>query len=200
MSSVRTRTLVAGSVLAVIAALLVAQGDIFGDDFPKVALLGAACGAILGLVPDRAPVARIGSFLVGFVAAWVGYALRAGYLPDIPTGRAIAALIVIGVVTVVAVATANRLPLWGGLVGVVSMVGAYEFTFSATPTGFVTESMTAATSGLLGAAIGFIIAIFAAGTASVTEAAEEHHEIVLPEPRGAADSSVVLTKKNEATA
>ena len=200
MSSVRTRTLVAGSVLAVTAALVADHGAILGADLPKAALLGVAAGAILGLVPDRSPGARVAAFLSGFAAAWVGYALRAGVLPDIPMGRAIAAFVVVAVVTAVAVITANRLPMWAGFVGVVSMVGAYETGFAAMPTGFVTESMTAATTALLAASLGFIVAVFASGTAAVTEAAEEHQERpALPEPRAAADTNV-LTTTNEAKA
>jgi hypothetical protein len=201
MSSVRTRTLVAGSALAVIAAALADHGAVFGADLPKVALLGAAAGAVLGLVPDRSPAARIGAFLTGFAAAWIGYALRAGVLPDIPMGRALAAVAVVSIVTAVATATANRLPMWAGLVGVVSLVGAYETTFAATPTAFVNESMTAVTTALLAASLGFLVTVLTAGTAAVTEAAEEHHEpVAVPAPRSAADTQIDLTQKDEATA
>jgi uncharacterized membrane protein len=48
MSSVRMRTLVTGIALAVAAFLLADQGAIFGADLPKVALMGAAAGAVLG--------------------------------------------------------------------------------------------------------------------------------------------------------
>jgi hypothetical protein len=203
MSSVRTRTLVAGSALAVTAGVLVDHGAVFGADLPKVALMGAACGAVLGLVPDRSPAARVGAFLTGFLAAWVGYALRAGYLPDIPMGRAIAAVIVVSIVTATATASANRLPMWASFVGVAAMLGAYEAAFAATPTAFVSESMTAVTTALLAASIGFLVAVFASGTAAVHESAaadEDHHYYELPAPRAAADTHVTLTTKDEATA
>src|SRR5689334_21316153 len=114
MSSVRTRTLLAGAALAVAAFLLADQGAVFGADLPQVAVRGAAAGAVLGLVPDRMAAARLGGFLTGFLATWIGYALRAGVLPDIPMGRAIAAVAVVALITVVSVATANRLPMWAG--------------------------------------------------------------------------------------
>jgi hypothetical protein len=200
MSSVRIRTLVTGSALAVAAFVLADQGAVFGADLPKVALLGAAAGAVLGLVPDRSPAARLGGFAGGFAAAWFGYALRAGVLPDIPMGRAIAAVVVVAVVTAVAAATANRLPMWAGFVGVATLLGSYETTFAATPTSFVSDSMTAVTTSLLAAALGFLVAVLASGTAAVTEHAPAEEDVVVldaavPAPRPAADTNVSLTKK-----
>jgi hypothetical protein len=199
MSSVRTRTLVTGSVLAVAAAALADHGAVFGADLPKVALLGAAAGAVLGLVPDRSPALRVGGFVGGFLAAWVGYALRAGFLPDIPMGRAIAAVVVVSVITAIATASANRLPMWAGFLGAATLLGSYESTFAATPTGFVSDSMTAVTTSLLATAIGYLIAVFASGTAAVTEEAHADGGLetiaAVPTPRAAADSNVTLTEK-----
>lgn len=199
MSSVRVRTLVTGSVLAVAAAALADHGAIFGADLPKVALLGAAAGAVLGLVPDRSPALRVGGFTGGFVAAWLGYALRAGFLPDIPMGRAIAAVVVVSLITAVATASANRLPMWAGFLGAATLLGSYESTFAATPTGFVSDSMTAVTTSLLATAVGYLVAVFAGGAAAVAD--EVHDEVVLPDggavptPRAAADSHVTLSDK-----
>jgi hypothetical protein len=204
MSSVRIRALATGTALALAAFVLTAWGDVFGADLPKAALLGVATGAVLGLVPDRSPAARIGGFLFGFGAAWLGYALRAGWLPDTSTGRAIAAVIVVAVVTVIAVATANRLPMWAGFVGVATLVGAYETTFNATPTGFVADSTTAATASLLPAALAFLVAVLAGGTAGAGPTSAAGDDIVdlessVPAPRAAADaaadSNVSVTKK-----
>lgn len=199
MTSVRTRTLVTGSALAITAAALADHGAVFGADLPKVALLGAAAGAVLGLVPDRSPAARLGAFLAGFAAAWFGYALRAGVLPDIPMGRAIAAVVVVSIVTAVATATANRLPMWAGFAGVVTLLGTYETTFAATPTSFVADSMTAVTTSLLAAAVGFLVAVLASGPAPVVERSVETEVInvdtAVPAPRSAADTNVALTKK-----
>jgi hypothetical protein len=199
MSSVRTRTLVTGTALAVTAGLLADHGAIFGADLPKVALLGAAAGAVLGLVPDRPPAARLGGFLTGFLAAWLGYALRAGVLPDIPLGRAIAAVVVVALVTVVAVLTSNRLPMWAGFVGVATLLGSYETTFAATPTSFVSDSMTAVTTSLLAASLGFLVAVLATGTPAPEQTTETPEVVVLdaavPAPRVAADKNVTLAKK-----
>ena len=199
MSSVRTRTLVTGLALAVTAFLLADQGAIFGADLPQVALLGAAVGAVLGLVHDRLAAARLGGFLTGFLAAWIGYALRAGVLPDIPMGRAIAALIVVLVITVVAVVTANRLPMWAGFLGAATLLGSYETTFAATPTSFVSDSMTAVTTSLLAVALGFLVTVLLSEV-GITEAATAKPNVVtldppVPAPRDAAESNVTVTDK-----
>jgi hypothetical protein len=198
MSSVRMRTLVTGIALAVAAFLLADQGAIFGADLPKVALMGAAAGAVLGLVNGSLPVARLGGFLTGFAAAWIGYALRAGFLPDIPMGRAIAAVVVVGVITAVAVASANRLPMWTGFLGAATLLGSYETTFAATPTEFVSDSMTAVTTSLLAAALGFLVTVLLAetGSLSTTKTPEVVNlDAEVPAPRAAAESNVTVAKE-----
>jgi hypothetical protein len=197
MSTVRMRTLVTGTVLAVAAFLLADQGAVFGADLPKVALLGAAAGAVLGLVPGLLPAARLGGFLAGFLAAWLGYALRAGFLPDSSMGRAIAAVVVVVLITAVAVASADRLPMWAGFLGAATLLGSYETTFAATPTEFVSDSMTAVTTSLLAAAVGFLVTVLLAelGARPRSAATDVTAEAELPAPRAAADDSVSVAKE-----
>ena len=163
MTSVRVRTCVSGATLAVAAGVLVDHGAVFGADFLKTAVLGLAAGAVLGLVPQRSAPERAAAFLAGFVAAWIGYFLRGGVLPDIPMGRALAAVVVVSLITAVATATADRLPLWSGLLGAATFVGAYEVVYTTTPANVGSESFTAATSVLLAVAIGFLVSTLAAG-------------------------------------
>lgn len=158
MTSVRVRTCAAGSALAVVTGLLTSSSSLLGADVAAVALLGVGAGAALGLVGDRSPAERALAFLAGFLAAWLAYALRAGLLPDIPAGRGLAVVVVVAIVTAVATATADRLPLWAGLLGAAALAGAYELVFAADPTAFVAQSTTAATSVLLAVAVGFVVA------------------------------------------
>lgn len=152
------RTLVTGGLLAVFAALLAQFGGALGLEEIRSALLGAALGATLGLVPGRDnPLARAVGFLVGFVLGLVGYALRAGLLPDTGGGRALAAFLVIVLLTGVCAATLGWLPLWTGLLGVAAIAGAYEYAFGIDPTAFTSQSVTAATTVLLAAAVGFLV-------------------------------------------
>jgi hypothetical protein len=176
------RTLVTGGLLAVFAALLAQFGGALGLEEIRSALLGAALGAALGLVPgnDR-PLPRAVGFLVGFALGWIGYALRAGVLPDTGSGRAVAAFLVIAVLTGVCAATLGWMPLWSGLLGIAAIAGAYEFAFGLDPTAFTTESVTAATTVLLAAAVGFLVG--AVGGAFVPDDGESHeHQPVATGP------------------
>lgn len=150
---------IGGAVLAVAAALVVGLGQLLGMDLQHVALVGAALGGVIGLVPDRSPGERIGGFLVGFVAAWAGFALRAAVLPDTAGGRAVAAFIVVVICMVIAAgmgATPVRLPLWSMLVGIAAIVAAYEETYTNAPSQFLRESPTAATTILLAVSLGYL--------------------------------------------
>lgn len=149
------RTVVAGLVLAVVATLAVTFGDALGLDLESAALVGAACGGVLGLVSDRGPWARLGGFMLGLIIAWAGYGLRAAVLPDTSGGRAIATFLVLALCVALSAATLARLPLWSFLVGVAAMAGAYETTFMISPPDFIKQSTTAATTVLVMVAIGF---------------------------------------------
>lgn len=151
-----TRHLLAGGVLALGASALVLLSGFLGAEVQGVALLGAALGGALGLVPDRSPVLRAGAFAVGFAAAWLGYLLRAVALPDARIGRAIAVLVVVLVCLAVAAASAGRLPLWATLLGAAAMAGAYETAYTANPTAFLTTSPAQATAVLVAAGLGFL--------------------------------------------
>jgi hypothetical protein len=153
------RTLTAGALLALAAFLLADHGGHLGIEATRTALYGVALGAVLGLVRDGNPAGRGGAYAAGFALSWIGYALRAGVLPDIPLGRAIAAFLVVALVTVIAAATREALPLWAGLLGAGTFAAAYETTFTTTPTAFASESVTAATTVLMAAAVGYLVAV-----------------------------------------
>lgn len=161
-----------GVVLALFGALTIAFGHIFGLNLDQVALLGVTLGAVIGLVPDRTLVERIVGFFVGFGLAWIGYALRAGMLPDTATARAIVVFGVIVIAMVFVVATGSRVPLWSTLVGMAALVGAYEQTYAATPSLFVSDSPTAATTVLLACAMGVIGSVLLGEEIVDTRAAE----------------------------
>lgn len=156
-------SLIAGILLTILGAVVIDHGAHFGLQLIHLGEMGLAVGAVLGLVPDRAPAWRAGSFAVGFVAAWLGFALRAGLLPDIPLGRAIATVVVLALVTVAAGVSFGRLPLWAGLLGVAAFSGGYETTFSNSPTSFISDSMTDATTIALAVGLGFLAATLVDG-------------------------------------
>jgi len=162
--------LVRGFVLALFGALTVLFGRALALDLDQVALLGVALGAVIGLVPDQRLTHRLIGFAIGFVLAWIGYAVRAAILPDVPMGRAVAVFGVLVVAVIVIAPTAGRVPLWATLVGAAAMVGAYEQTYADAPSLFTTDSPTAATTVLLAVAMGVLGSTLLGGS---TEAADE---------------------------
>jgi hypothetical protein len=158
------RTLLAGVVLAVAAVLVVTVSSALDLELESVALLGGALGAVVALVPDRTPLVRLGGFVAGFVAAWIGYVLRAALLPDTAGGRAVAAGLVVLLCVGITAATMNRLPLWTTLLGTAALTGAYEFTYAAAPPELASTSVSTATTLLLNVAVGFLAAALVAPT------------------------------------
>ena len=154
------KTMLAGVVLALAAALAVWLGDFFGLELDSVALLGAALGAVVALVPDGRPGLRLSGFLAGIVVTWIGYVVRAALLPDAASGRAVAALVIVLLCTVVVAAAMGRIPFWSTLVGVGALVGAYETTYAAAPPEIATTSVSTVTALLMTAGIGFLAASF----------------------------------------
>ena len=156
------RTLVAGLVLAVAAVLVVLVSSELELELESVALLGGALGAVVALVPDRSAPVRLGGFAAGFVAAWIGYVVRAAMLPDTAGGRAVAVGLVVLLCVGITAASMDRLPLWTTLLGTAALTGAYEFTYAAAPPELATTSVSTATTLLFNVAVGFLAAALVA--------------------------------------
>jgi hypothetical protein len=182
------RTLLAGVVLAVAAMLVVRVGSWLDLDVESVALMGAALGAVLALVPDRTPLFRLLGFGAGFVAAWIGYLLRTVALPDTSSGRAVAVGLVVLLCVGVTAATMGRLPLWSTLLGTAALSGAYELTYAAAPPELLSTSMTTASTLLLAIGVGFLAAAFVAPTTQPDRPAPAHRE---PEPEPQEDDDSI---------
>lgn len=174
------RSLLAGLVLAVFAALIIGLGEALGLDLQHVALLGAALGGVLGLVPHQFPLGKLGGFVLGFVVAWIGFALRAAVLPDSATGRAVAAFIVVALVAVACAISAGRVPLWSALLGAAAIAGAYEEIYTNAPSQFLKESPAAGTTVLLAVALGYLATSLVAdgigSSAAARDRADSPHE------------------------
>lgn len=152
------KNILAGVVLAIAAGLIVLVSRTFELDLDSVALLGGAMGAVVALVPERSVGARLGGFAAGFVAAWVGYAVRAAVLPDTSGGRAAAVVLTVLLCVGIVAISQNRLPLWSLLLGTGTFAGAYELTFAAAPPELVSSSVSTATTLLFNVAVGFLAA------------------------------------------
>ncbi|HEU4512197.1 MAG TPA: hypothetical protein VFR87_03750 [Nocardioidaceae bacterium] len=150
------RTMLVGLVLTLAAVVVVFVSAWLDLELEPVALMGVALGAVVALVPDRTPLMRLAGFGGGFVAAWIGYFVRAGMLPDSTGGRAVAVGLVIVLAVAVAAASMDRIPLWSTLLGAGAFAGAFEYTYAAAPPEVATTSVSAATALLLTAAAGYL--------------------------------------------
>jgi hypothetical protein len=168
------KSLIVGALLALAAAVILWLGELLGLDLQHVALLGAALGGVVGLVQTESAVGRVGGFLVGFVFAWIGFAVRAAILPDSTSGRAVAAFVVMLACAVACALSFGRMPLWSALVGAAAIVGAYEETYTNSPSEFLAQSPTAATTVLLTAAMGFLVTSWLTAAASWSESPGRH--------------------------
>ena len=99
---------------------------------------------------------RLAGFAAGFAAAWIGYLVRAGLLPDSTAGLAFSVALVLVLCVAVALASVDRVPLWATLLGAAAMSGAYEYTYSAAPSEVVSTSVSTVTTLLLTSALGFL--------------------------------------------
>ena len=156
-------TLLAGVTLAVAAVLVVLVSSGLDLELESVALLGAALGAVVALVPDRTPLVRLGGFAAGFVAAWVGYVVRAALSCPTPPAAAPSP-------SAWSSCSASAsppppwtgCPLWTTLLGTAAFAGAYEFTYAAAPPELLSTSVSTATTLLLNVAVGFLAAALVA--------------------------------------
>lgn len=192
-------TLLSGAVLTVGSILLILLSSSLGLDVETVALMGAGSGAAVALIPHRSPLLRLGGFLAGFALSWLGYLMRAGFLPDTASGHAVAVGLVVALCSTVAVATRDRIPLWSTLLGAAVFAGSYETTYIEAPSQVLSTSMSTSTSVLLAVAFGF----FAASVVAPQVPGErERGADAAPDPepsteKGAGDTSLAPMMKED---
>lgn len=172
------RTLLVGGTLIVATVLVTALSALFDLRLDSVALSGLAVGAVVALVPDRSPVMRLVGFVAGLAAAWLGYLVRAGLLPDSVAGRAVSVVLVLALCVAVVAATAGRVPLWAPLLGAAALVGAFEHTYAAAPPEVLSTSVSAVTALLMTAAAGFLAVALAHPRPVAAAAPRPQHEEV----------------------
>lgn len=165
------RTLVPGLALTLGGVVLVLITPTL-DLAREATLVGAALGAALALIPDHSPLGRLGGFVAGLVLSWIGYAVRAQFLPDTTAGYAVSVAIVLLLCTAAAFVSRDRLPLWATLVGAGSFAGVYELTYAAAPPELLTTSVTTGTSLLLAVAFGYLVAAAVAPANALTSSRE----------------------------
>jgi hypothetical protein len=151
------RTVILGAVVALLAALLAVVGSPLGITTLWPVLLAVA----VGLAAGHVTLGRVVAYVLGTVVSLVAMAVSAAALPQ--TGLSDAIVVVLGVVllTVVAVVSGGRAPLWAGLAGFVAFAAYYEPIYAANPTLFLSEAPVALITVLLAGALGIAIATVA---------------------------------------
>jgi len=133
------RTLVSGLALALAAVASVYIGDALNLGLPN-AYLGIAVGGVLALAPGGHKLGRLAGFLLGMLAALVGYAVSAGFVPQSNGGEAVVAFLIIALATVISLLGFGRMPLWAVLLGVAGFAGAYDWVFEDNVPEFLTTA------------------------------------------------------------
>jgi len=159
-----------GALLAVAVVVVIAVSSALDLQIEPYALAGVLAGGVVALIPDRSTLARVVAFAIGFVAAWIGFVLRAAVLPDTEGGRAVAAVATVLICLIAVAASRTRLPLSAMLVGVVLLSAAYETAFVAAEAEVQTTSLDAATALVLAVAVGFAVAALSAVRRTSTDA------------------------------
>jgi hypothetical protein len=133
------RTLFSGLALALAAVAAVYIGDALNLGLPNP-YLGIAIGGVLALAPGGHKMGRLAGFLLGIVAALVGYAVSAGFMPQSNGGEAVVAFLIIALATAISLLGFGRMPLWSVLLGVVGYAGAYDWVFEDNVPEFLTTA------------------------------------------------------------
>lgn len=153
------RTFIAGGALILAGVVAIVLDSLLGLGLGFV-LFGIALGGVLGLSRDGTPLGRLGAYSVGFVIVVIAY------LGRVLVGNASTLGLIIGVVAVilpvaaVSALTRNRLPLSAGLLGVATVVGAYEAAFLASPQNIQSELLPVASAAIFPVALGFLAAVW----------------------------------------
>lgn len=187
-------SLVVGALLAVAVVAVIGVSSAMDLEIEPYALAGVLAGGVVALIPERSAFARLGAFVIGFVASWIGFILRAALMPDSEGGRAVAALITLAICLLAVAISRTRLPLVAMLVGVALLAAAYETSFVANEAEVAQTSMDALTALLVAVAVGFGVAVLA-GTRSVAVAAAP----VAPVAPAAPVSDTINISKAEVT-
>ena len=161
------RTLISGLLLIVSAVLTMLLSSVLDLELEPTVLLGVSAGAVVALVPDMTAARRIVGFLLGLLGSLVSYFVRAGFTPDTAAGRAAYVGLAVALVVLVAILSANKLPLWSALLGAGTFAGAFESTYAAAPPRVVDNSLGTFTTLLLCVAIGFLAAGLGEGARGV---------------------------------
>ncbi len=124
------------------------------------ALLGIAIGGVLGLVNDGPVLGRLLGYVIGVAVVLVAYLGRVLVGNSSDLGLLAGSALIIGLLTLMATVSKNRLPLWAGLLGAVTVIGAYEAAFEGAPQNILSELLPEVSTALVPVALAFLATVW----------------------------------------
>ncbi len=153
------RTFLGGLALFGAAAAAIGLDSLLGLGL-GFALLGISIGGVLGLVGDGTILGRLLGYVIGVavvLAAYIGRVL-VGNSSDL--GLLAGAVVIIGALTLMAAVSKNWLPMWAGLLGAVTVIGAYEAAFEEAPQNILSELLPEVSTALVPVALAFLATLW----------------------------------------
>lgn len=189
------RIFISGLALFGAATVAIALDSLLGLGL-GFAILGIAIGGVLGLVQDGAAIGRMLAYIIGVVivvAAYLGRVL-VGNSSDL--GLLAGSALIIFAITLMAGVTNNRLPLWAGLLGAVTVIGAYETAFEIAPQNILSELLPQVSRALVPVALAFLATVWFSVSGSA-ESQPQSERPAEPEPEPQPDQGESWTPWQE---
>lgn len=149
--------LIGGLVLAVSALVIYLLPGELGTPAIAYTVLGLAIGAIVGLLPDADPVARLMGFTLGILLAFASYVVRGGFLPYTKWSSAGVVLVLLAIITGITALFRSSTWFVSMLLGAGILYGMVELQFQAAPSAYLASLALAVVSILFSFGIGYMI-------------------------------------------
>ncbi|MGO8886922.1 MAG: hypothetical protein ACLPUO_26155 [Streptosporangiaceae bacterium] len=149
--------LLGGLLLAVFALVAYLLPGELGTPAIAYTVLGLAIGAIVGLLPDADPIARLMGFALGLLLAFASYVVRGGFLPYTKWWSAAVVLVLLAIITGITALFRSSTWFVSMLLGAGTLYGVVELQFQAAPSAYLASLGLAFLSILFSFGIGYMI-------------------------------------------
>jgi hypothetical protein len=175
------RIFISGLALFGAAAVAITLDSLLGLGLGFV-VLGIAIGGVLGLVQDGNAIGRMLAYVIGVVIVLAAYLGRVLVGNSSDLGLLVGSAVIIFAITLMAGVTKNWLPLWAGLLGAVTVIGAYETAFEIAPQNILSELLPEVSTALVPVALAFLATVWFSVSGSA-ESQPQSERPPQPEPQ-----------------
>ena len=149
--------LIGGLALAVFALVIYLLPDQLGTPAIAYTVFGLAIGAVVGMLPDADPVARLMGFTLGLLLAFASYVVRGGYLPYTKWWSAGVVLLLLAIITGIAILFSSTTWFASMLLGAGILYGVVELQFQAAPSAYLASAAVAFLSITFSFGLGYMV-------------------------------------------